>query len=66
LLGNPYQFAILAQRTQHIHPLLVRLRLDAARLPDAGPSVLHWGIRTETRFIEEQQFALPGQCSLTQ
>lgn len=27
-------------------------------LADFSPSVLHWRVRTETRFVEVQQFAL--------
>ena len=66
LLGAPDQFAVLAQRAQHIDPLSVCLWLNTAHLPNTRPAVLYWWIGTKARFVEVEQFALTGQRSLVQ
>ena len=66
LLGAPDQFAVLAQRAQHIDPLSVCLWLDTAHLPDTRPAVLYGWIGTKARFIKVKQFALPRRRSLLQ
>ena len=66
LLGAPDQFAVLAERAQHIDPLSVCLWLNTAHSADTRPAVLYGWIRTKARFVEVEQFALPRQCSLLQ
>ena len=66
LLGAPDQFAILAQRTQHIDPLLMCLWLNTTHLPDTRPAILNRWIGTKTGFVKVEQFALPGQRWLVQ
>ena len=66
LLGAPDQFAVLAQRAQHIDPLPVCLWLNTAHLPDTRPAILYRWIGAKARFVKVEQFALPGQRSLVQ
>ena len=66
LLGAPDQFAVLAQRAQHIDPLSVCLWLNTTRLPDTRPAILNRWIGTKAGFVEVKQFALPRQRSLVQ
>jgi hypothetical protein len=64
VLGTPHQFAILAQRAQHIDALSMGLQLNATGLPGARPAELYGRIRAEARFIVIQQLGLPLQRSL--
>ena len=66
VLGAPDQFAVLAQRAQHIDPLSVCLWLNTAHLPNTRPAILYRWIGTKAGFVEVEQFALPGQRSLVQ
>lgn len=58
LLSSPSQRAIVAQCPEHVHAMPMRERFNGSGLADFSPSVLHWRVRTETRFVEVQQFAL--------
>ncbi len=64
LLRAPDQFAVLAQRTQHIDPLSVCLWLNTTHLPETRPAILYRWIGTKAGFVKVKQFALPGQRSL--
>ena len=66
LLGAPDQFAILAQRAQHIDPLSVCLWLNAVHLPDTRPAILYRWIGAKAGLVKVEQLALPGQRSLVQ
>lgn len=56
LLRSPYQLSVMAQCAEHVDPLSVGQWLDGARFADSRPAILDCRVRTETRFVEIQQF----------
>ncbi len=57
--SSPHQCVVLIERTEHIHPLSVRLRRNRMRLSARCPNIGERWIWAEAEFVKKEQATQP-------